>query len=215
MLNLNLLKRNARHWLLAAIPLLLPGLAHAEESLPAETVDATRAMDAKMGAKIDTKMDTKSAPALGVGADGGDDTAKKALGKSAATKDAATKDAASKSEEDYSLPSSIDPLTLNISGADFQDVDQQIEKNRREALTESEDARVERELKALRDAEAKVEAERMAAELKEKELARRDEKSQAAAQAEREREWRREANKAARQLHGIDKDQLEWRGLEE
>lgn len=119
---------------------------------------------------------------------------------------------------DYSemIGSDIDPLEAlgTDEAVDFKDVDSRTKQYEADAKVESEDARIERELKELKAAEELANVERERIEKVEGEKARRKALERSKEDDELMREWMDEANKEVDGMEGIAKDEMEWNGLE-
>ena len=119
-------------------------------------------------------------------------------------------------ELDFSLNAPIDPIpALGDGFDDFQDIDKRASQYAKDGAVESEDARIERELKAYKEAEAKAENEKAQQEAKAREEARLNAREEEEKAAHRNKTIESDADKKARELKGIDKDELTWKGLED
>ena len=108
----------------------------------------------------------------------------------------------------------IDPLpALGDGSDDFGDLDKRAEEYRKAALVESEDARIERELKEIRDTEAKAKTIAEKIEAEQRADANKKAREEAAANAKTNRKIQRAAEDKAKSLQGIENDELEWNGL--
>ena len=108
----------------------------------------------------------------------------------------------------------IDPLPALGDGTDdFGDLDKRAEEYRKAAQVESEDARIERELREIRDTEAKAKqiAEKIGAE--QRADASKKAREDAAANSKNNRKIQRAAEEKAKTMQGIENDELEWNGL--
>jgi hypothetical protein len=110
----------------------------------------------------------------------------------------------------------IDPLEAlgQDNDGDFKDADKRMEQNQKDAAVESEDARIERELKQLKEAEEKAEKERLAQEEIERNEARRKAAKEASEDEKLMKEWMEEASKETHEDGTITNDELDWNGLE-
>ena len=119
-------------------------------------------------------------------------------------------------ELDFSSNAPVDPIpALGDGFDDFQDIDKRASQYAKEGAVESEDARIERELKAYKEAEAKAESEKAQQEAKAREEARLNAREEEEKAAHRNKAIESDADKKARELQGIDKDELSWKGLED
>ena len=119
-------------------------------------------------------------------------------------------------ELDFSSNAPIDPIpALGDGFDDFQDIDKRATQYAKEGAIESEDARIERELKAYKESEAKAESEKAQQEAKAREEARLNAREEEKKAAHRNKAIESDADKKARELQGIDKDELNWKGLED
>lgn len=111
----------------------------------------------------------------------------------------------------------IDPLeVLGPEGApDFKDIKKRMEDERKNADYESEDARVERELRELREAEAQAAREREKEDAKEAESARKEAHERLKEDNKNFNKWVDEANQELGEIEGIQKEDLEWNGLDD
>lgn len=111
----------------------------------------------------------------------------------------------------------IDPLdVLGPEGApDFKDIKKRMEDERKNAEYESEDARVERELRELKEAEAQAAREREKEDAKEAESARKNAQERMREDNKNFKKWVDEANQELGEIEGIQKEDLEWNGLED
>ena len=108
----------------------------------------------------------------------------------------------------------IDPLPALGDGTDdFGDLDKRAEEYRKAALVESEDARIERELREIRDTEAKAKQIAEKIEAEQRADANKKAREEAAANAKTNRKIQRAAEEKAKSLQGIESDELEWNGL--
>ncbi len=108
----------------------------------------------------------------------------------------------------------IDPLpALGEGPDDFQDLDKRADAYEKEAKIESEDSRIERELREIREAEAKAKIIEEQLEAQRQAEARRKAREEAEASAQHNRKMQRAAEEKAKSLKGIEKDELEWNGL--
>jgi hypothetical protein len=108
----------------------------------------------------------------------------------------------------------IDPLpALGDGPDDFQDLDKRAEAYEKEAKVESEDSRIERELREIREAEAKAKIVEEQLEAQRQAELRRKAREEHDASVEHNRKVQRAADEKAKSLKGIDKDELEWNGL--
>ena len=98
--------------------------------------------------------------------------------------------------------------------ADFNEAEAYAAKYRKDTETESEDARIERELKAIQEAEVKEEAERAKIEAAETAKRQAAARAQAKENEKLEREYQEEAKKSAAKLQGITDDEMGWDGLQ-
>ena len=151
-------------------------------------------VDAKDNAKSDDKADAAGQPAEAVRQEKG------------------------KGEDDIDFTSTapVDPIpALGQGDDDFQDLDKRAAQYAKEGAVESEDARVERELKVYKEAEAKAEREKAEQESIAREAARVNAREEAEKSAKTNKKTETEAEAKARELQGIDKDELGWKGLED
>lgn len=111
----------------------------------------------------------------------------------------------------------IDPLdALGPDEApDFKDVKKRMEEERVHAGKESEDARIERELIELKEAEAKVAAERAKQKAKDDAEALREARKESAEDAQNFKKWVDEANEDLKDMDVIQPEDMQWNGLEE
>jgi hypothetical protein len=111
----------------------------------------------------------------------------------------------------------IDPLeVLGPEGApDFKDIKKRMEDERKNAEYESEHARVERELRELKEAEAQAAREREKEDAKEAESERKDALERMKEDNKNFKKWVDEANQELGEINGIQKEDLEWNGLED
>jgi len=117
---------------------------------------------------------------------------------------------------DFTSTAPVDPIPALGEGVDdFQDLDKRAAQYAKEGAVESEDARVERELKVYKEAEAKAEREKAQQESAAREAARADAREEAEKSAKTNKKTESEADAKARELQGIDKDDLGWKGLED
>lgn len=100
-------------------------------------------------------------------------------------------------------------------GDDFKDIGARAEKIRREGEVESEDARIERELREIKAEEARQAQEQARLEAEEQKLQQEAAQARAKADSELMREWMEEAQRAAEKLDGITEDEIGWTGLED
>lgn len=143
-------------------------------------------------------------------ATGDDETAIEATGSDGK----ATKKGGKKKQPAVTDEFRIDPLPALGDGADdFQDLDKRAEAYEKEAKVESEDARIERELREIREAEAKSKIVEEQLEAQRQAEARRKAREEYDASLEHNRKVQRAAEQKAKALKGIDKDELEWNGL--
>ncbi len=110
----------------------------------------------------------------------------------------------------------IDPLEAlgSDNSGDFKDAGLRAEQNKKDASVESEDARIERELKQLKEVEAKAERERAEADQKELDASRRKAASEAKEDDKLMKEWMQEAAKDSNESGTITNDEMDWNGLE-
>jgi len=135
------------------------------------------------------------------------------------TNDAASKDTqpVSTATDDYPemIGSDIDPLEAlgKNDGEDFRDLEKRMQQYEAESGIESEDARIERELKDIRAAEELAAEQRAKQEKIESEAQRRDRIKSAKEEEALRKEWLEEAEKDSEKSIGITKQELEWNGL--
>lgn len=110
----------------------------------------------------------------------------------------------------------IDPLEAlgQDNSGDFKDANLRAEQAKKDAAVESEDARIERELKQLKEVEEKAEKERAAEEQKEHDAARRKAAKEANEDDKLMKEWMEEAKKDNNEAGTITNDEMDWNGLE-
>ena len=110
----------------------------------------------------------------------------------------------------------VDPLpALGPGKDDFSDIEQRAAAYEKAAHEESEDARIERELREIHATEAKTRAELEKREAIERAEAHKQARAAAAQAAVENKQKVREARERAKKLPSIDQDDLEWHGLED
>ncbi len=109
----------------------------------------------------------------------------------------------------------IDPLEAlgKDDGEDFRDMEKRIKQYEAEAGKESEDAKIERELKDLKVAEELAAEQRVRQEKIETEAQRRERVKAAKEEDALRKEWLEEAEQDSEKSIGITKQELEWNGL--
>jgi hypothetical protein len=113
------------------------------------------------------------------------------------------------------IGSDIDPLEAlgKDEGEDFRDMEKRIKQYEAEAGKESEDAKIERELKDLKVAEELAAEQREKQEKIENEAQRRERVKASKEEEALRKEWLEEAEKEGEKSIGITKQELEWNGL--
>lgn len=126
---------------------------------------------------------------------------------------------AAEPENDYSEMNTENLDHIKELGADsnddFKDVDKILAENAKNANVESDDAKVERELKELREAEAKAKADQDAQDKKDLVQKRKEARKQAKIDDAKMKGWMEEANKEVEGMEGITEDEMGWNGLED
>jgi hypothetical protein len=172
------------------------------------------AKDAEAPVKVDPKVDSKVDPKVDAKDNAKSDDKADAAGQPAE----AVRQEKGKGEDDIDFTSTapVDPIpALGQGDDDFQDLDKRAAQYAKEGAVESEDARVERELKVYKEAEAKAEREKAEQESIAREAARVNAREEAEKSAKTNKKTETEAEAKARELQGIDKDELGWKGLED
>lgn len=103
----------------------------------------------------------------------------------------------------------------SIDDSDFKNAEKAALRHRLKDGELSEDERVRQELEAIKEADAKAEAERLGREEAEAEAARRLRAEQAQQDEKLMREWMDEAQRDAASMPGIEADEMGWQGLED
>jgi hypothetical protein len=125
---------------------------------------------------------------------------------------------AAANQDDYSemIGSDIDPLESlgKEDGEDFRDMDTRIKQYDSDSKVESEDAKIERELREIRAAEEMATTERekeaaVAAEKNRLDRVRKSKEDEALRQ-----EWLQEAEQDSEKVQGITDQEMNWNGLE-
>ncbi len=120
--------------------------------------------------------------------------------------------------EDYPemIGKDIDPLDAlgTDNDGDFKDAGKRAEQNKKDALVESEDERIEKELKQIKEVEAKADKEREVQEKVELDDARRKASKNAKEDDKLMKEWMDEAAQDPNEAGTITNDEMDWQGLE-
>lgn len=103
----------------------------------------------------------------------------------------------------------------SIDDSDFKVAEKAAVRHRLKDGELSEDERVRQELEAIKEADAKAEAERLGREEAEAEAARKLRAEQARQDEKLMREWMDEAQHDADSMPGIEADEMRWQGLED
>jgi len=166
--------------------------------------------DAEAPVKVDPKVDAKG------NAKTDDKTDDKADAASQPAEAVRQEKGKGEDDIDFTSKAPVDPIPALGEGVDdFQDLDKRAAQYAKEGAVESEDARIERELKVYKEAEAKAEREKAQQESIAREAARVNAREEAEKSAKTNKKTESEADAKARELQGIDKDELGWKGLED
>lgn len=135
--------------------------------------------------------------------------------KDGSQKDGAVAASAAVDEYPEMIGADIDPLQAlgQDDGEDFRDMDKRIKQYDADAKLESDDSKIERELKDIHDAESKAEVEREKLNKSEDESARLEAVKQAKEEESLRREWMDDAEKDAEKSQGITDQEMNWDGL--
>lgn len=125
---------------------------------------------------------------------------------------------AASSQDEYTemIGSDIDPLDAlgKEDGEDFRGFEDRMKQYEANAKIESEDARIERELRELKQAEDMAAEERAKQDAVDAEKNRLKRAKQAREEEELRREWLQEAEIESEKVQGITDQEMNWNGLE-